>query len=162
MDLSNSKIIYLDVDGVLATQAQIKRVYAQTNRTCPPGIAQIDDLCVNLLHTIVNKYQAKIIVSSTWRLLKSDMDALKQAFDKYGMVISGVTPYSNPGQRGREIEEHMRDNHIRINNVVVIDDSVDDLQQFKDRLVKTDPEVGLQVTDVAKVQRIFESKGTAR
>ena len=162
MDLSNSKVIYLDVDGVLATQAQIKRVYNQTHRTCPPGIAQIDDLCVNLLHAIVNKYHAKIVVSSTWRLLKADMDALRQAFSKYNMDIADVTPYSGRGHRGKEIEEHMKTNHIRVENIVIIDDSVEDLQQFKDRLVKTDPEVGLQVPDVAKVRRIFESKGTAR
>lgn len=162
MDLSNSKVIYLDVDGVLATQAQIKRVYNQTRQTCPPGIAQIDDMCVNILHAIVNKYHAKIVVSSTWRLLKTDMDALRQAFSKYNMDITDVTPYSCHGNRGKEIEDHMRTNHISVENIVIIDDSVEDLQQFRDRIVQTDPEVGLQITDVARAQRIFESKGTVR
>ena len=162
MDLSNSKVIYLDVDGVLATQAKIKRVYNQTHQTRPPGIAQIDDMCVNILHAIVNKYHAKIVVSSTWRLLKADMDALRQAFSKYNMDIADVTPYSGHGHRGKEIESHMKANHISVENIVIIDDSVEDLQQFKDRIVQTDPEVGLQIPDMVKTQRIFESKGTAR
>ena len=73
------KVIFLDVDGVL-----------NSNRTLHEDISLEDDLILNLKE-IVNKTEAKIILSSSWRLSTEAIATLMDKLDKFGLTISGMT-----------------------------------------------------------------------
>ena len=73
------KIIFLDVDGVL-----------NSSRTLYEDISLEDDLISNL-RELVNKTEAKIILSSSWRLSTNAVATLMDKLDKFGLVISSMT-----------------------------------------------------------------------
>ena len=73
------KVIFLDVDGVLNS---IKTLYED--------ISLEDDLILNLKE-LVDKTEAKIILSSSWRLSTEAVATLMDKLDKFGLVISGMT-----------------------------------------------------------------------
>lgn len=73
------KVIFLDVDGVL-----------NSDRTLYEDISLEDDLILNLKE-IVDKTEAKIILSSSWRLSTEAIAKLMDKLDKFGLAISGMT-----------------------------------------------------------------------
>ena len=73
------KVIFLDVDGVL-----------NSNRTLYEEISLEDDLILNLKE-LVDKTDAKIILSSSWRLSTEAIATLMDRLDKFGLAISGMT-----------------------------------------------------------------------
>ena len=72
------KVIFLDVDGVL-----------NSSRTLHEDISLEDDLILNLKE-IVDKTEAKIILSSSWRLSTEAIAKLMDTLDKFGLAISGM------------------------------------------------------------------------
>ena len=73
------KVIFLDVDGVLNSA---KTLYEDSSLE--------DNLILNLKE-LVNKTEAKIILSSSWRLSTEAVATLMDKLDKFGLVISGMT-----------------------------------------------------------------------
>ena len=73
------KVIFLDVDGVLNST---KTLYEDSSLE--------DNLILNLKE-LVNKTDAKIILSSSWRLSTEAVSTLMDKLDKFGLVISGMT-----------------------------------------------------------------------
>ena len=73
------KVIFLDIDGVL-----------YSNRTLYEEISLEDDLILNLKE-LVDKTDAKIILSSSWRLSTEAIATLMDRLDKFGLAISGMT-----------------------------------------------------------------------
>ena len=73
------KVIFLDVDGVL-----------NSSRTLYEDISLEDDLISNLKE-LVDKTDAKIILSSSWRLSTEAVATLIDKLDKFGLAISGMT-----------------------------------------------------------------------
>ena len=73
------KVIFLDVDGVLNST---KTLYEDSSLE--------DNLILNLKE-LVNKTEAKIILSSSWRLSTEAVATLMDKLDKFGLVISGMT-----------------------------------------------------------------------
>lgn len=159
MDISKRKIIFLDVDGVIATQQQIAS-YAKTHDGhCGPGECQIDLSCVNVLNRIVEELDALVVVSSAWRLMKDDMYALMKVMSTACIPIVGMTPAMHSvNGRQADISEYMCANNINFNNILVIDDSEADLQMFQTRLLKTNSHYGLQLEDVDRALAIFKMK----
>ena len=73
------KVIFLDVDGVLNSA---KTLYEDSSLE--------DNLILNLKE-LVNKTEAKIILSSSWRLFTEAIATLMDKLDKFGLAISGIT-----------------------------------------------------------------------
>ena len=73
------KVIFLDVDGVLNSA---KTLYEDSSLE--------DNLILNLKE-LINKTEAKIILSSSWRLSTEAVATLMDKLDKFGLVISGMT-----------------------------------------------------------------------
>lgn len=73
------KVIFLDIDGVL-----------NSDRTLYEDISLEDDLILNLKE-IVDKTEAKIILSSSWRLSTEAIAKFMDTLDKFGLAISGMT-----------------------------------------------------------------------
>lgn len=99
------KVIFLDVDGVLNSADWFKK-----NKGIR-GYAKINPKKVALLKEIIDKTNAKIVLSSTWRMLEKTKDEdedpmysyLRDTLRKYGMEICQHTPYIDQN-RPKEIK----------------------------------------------------------
>ena len=137
------KIIFLDVDGVLNNDSWCwdlyykYGVYVYTNNILyEPSLLQ--------LRRIINKTDAKIVVSSAWRKVPSAYSDLLQWLKRYGMEVYDTTPYVG-GIRGDDIEAWLKE-HDDVESYVILDDD-DDMGILYDRLVRTDFNKGLTKED---------------
>jgi 3-deoxy-D-manno-octulosonate 8-phosphate phosphatase KdsC-like HAD superfamily phosphatase len=126
------KIIFLDIDGVLATNKEF-----MTNRTkFRKKYPEMDELkvpyawnkdAVKVFNEILDVTGAEIVLSSDWKL-HWDLDDLKKIFEWNGVKKHPIAVTNNEYtsisnltmNRAAEIEDYVRDNDI--NNYVVIDD----------------------------------------
>jgi len=152
-----SKIVFVDIDGVLATLNTRYNYF--------------DLECVQRLNKILNTVPSVIVVSSTWRLglsvpqlktlfltgssgsraihnlvIQNNVDLSKAVIDK--------TPVTSSGYRGKEIELFLSKYAFKVNNFVILDDD-SDMVPYMDRLVKTDSYKGLCDEDVEKAIEIL-------
>ena len=127
------KIIFLDIDGVLATNAEFYRVrrkfwdkYDTANNLRIPY--PFNDKCVEIFNEILEKTGAEIVLSSDWRL-HWNLDELRQIFEfnkvnKYPLDITEELD-SNlyitlEEERSAQIEKYLKTHEIE--NYVIIDD----------------------------------------
>jgi hypothetical protein len=153
------KIIFLDIDGVLASLDYI-RITSLLNEENPDeyGYA-FDPRCVKNLEYILKEVpRVKIVISSSWKTM--GLDKLRDMWKKRNLpgkimditsdcsrLIRGFT--FNPC-RGMEIEEwlhrHYRKQHRwKDFSYVIIDDDHDILSYQSTRFVHTNGEIGLTV-----------------
>ena len=112
--------LFLDIDGVLNTSAQWKRMYS-LNDEC---IAHFADY----VHTLPSK-EAKIILTSSW---KNGFDPaghhspqIKELIKKlatHGLSILGKTENDASEDRAKEINDYIRKHHLDQQTCIVIDD----------------------------------------
>lgn len=156
------KVVFLDVDGVLNSEAFLRKLEARHDAlgahrcACFRHDAQIDDEAVERLNRIVHATEAVIVVSSSWRKLLDPPD-LHRILRNHGLraVIVGETPetakdpdlLAEVGERvdryhrGHEIDAWLR-RHPQVDRFVILDDG-SDMVMHKNRLVQTDCMEGL-------------------
>lgn len=127
------KVIFLDFDGVLNSQASFlvegrKREYAPTKEEAVamgPVNETLCHVCTSNFQTVLEQIpDAKIVISSTWRILY-DLDWLKNKLSSYGIDSSRVidkTPVTFSGDRGVEIGRWLND-HPEVSHIAIIDDN---------------------------------------
>lgn len=126
------KIIFLDIDGVLATDKEFMR-----NRTKfwekHPAMAELrvpypwNEDAVKIFNEILDATDAEIVLSSDWKL-HWNLDDLKGIFNwngvkKHPIAVTGEVFIANGNlemARAGEISDYIRENDII--NYVVIDD----------------------------------------
>ena len=142
-----TKIIFLDVDGVLNSWSYFKKLEDESKEDFITF--GVDPNAVLLLNEIVEKTNAKIVVSSTWRL--NHYQELLNLLNKNGLknvdsVIIGKTDKNGCYDclRGNLILKWIKDNkciigcnHHEYKNYVILDDSSDMLLWQKDNFVQT-------------------------
>ena len=158
------KIIFLDFDGVL-NSGDNSRIITFLMMDNPElmqeyyaGI-QFDERCVRWLQWIIKETDAKLVISSSWRLQYElqELQAIWKALELPGEII-GYTPFetglsmlgehevSRDFERGREIQawidEHKPDKYC------ILDDGF--YMLHNQVFVQTDPEFGLTY-DTAKL-----------
>jgi hypothetical protein len=147
------KIIFLDIDGVLNNKesAKLKKVSIPE---CPcwygREVHPFDKRCVERLNIITDLTGAKIVVSSTWRLMfEQAPQVLVEHMQKMGVTgeVIGQTPRGS-GFRGEEIQTWL-DEHKDVEQFVIIDDDTDMLHLFS-HLVQTRTTMGIEDEDVDK------------
>lgn len=116
------KVIFLDCDGVLNT-CKTKEMFR--------GFTGMDDKRLDYLKQIIDATDAKIILSSTWRLgynkdghqYKDLGDYLKDKLAEHGLEVYDVTPdLGDHGiYRGREIKQWLSE-HEDVEDFIIIDD----------------------------------------
>jgi hypothetical protein len=138
------KVIFLDFDGVLNNRKWLSRGGSRDD---------VDPESVRLLNWLVDATQAKVVVSSTWRILHT-IEELRDTLDRAGFLgeIIGVTP-GGGGTRGPQIQQWIDDNAFVGPFVILDDDS--DMLHLLDKLVKTKFETGLEVSHVKKAIEIL-------
>lgn len=140
------KVIFLDIDGVLNTNDYISSlmyICNENNNYFDEFGYKFDPRAVNWLRYIINSTNAKIVISSSWRLNgKIVMCKMWEKRNLPGTVI-GVTPYlSKLRSRGEEINYWLKDTKENIESYCIIDDDNFDILQ-RDNLVQTDSKFGL-------------------
>ena len=112
--------LFLDIDGVLNTSAQWKRMYS-LNDEC---IAHFADY----VHSLPSE-EAKIILTSSW---KNGFDPagrhspqIRELIEKlavHGLSILGKTENDASEDRAKEINDYIRKHHLEQQTCIVIDD----------------------------------------
>lgn len=147
------KIIFLDIDGVLNSRQWMEEFHAQHPTEHRFMQERFDEKAVARLQRLVEATDAKIVISSTWRLLHSlsDIRGLLNQHGFKGDVID-KTPRIPDGVRGGEIETWLSQRNSFLGDVdsfVILDDD-DDMEPLMDKLVQTNFEFGLQDEHVEK------------
>jgi len=110
------KILFLDIDGVLNSAAYFKT--RKTPRDAKPR--DIDPLKVLLLHRILEDTDAKVVVSSSWRLHPDGLENVRKAVAPFEVI--GVTPrHARFEHRHAEIKEWL-DEHPEVERYAILDD----------------------------------------
>lgn len=158
------KIIFLDIDGVMNSELFYKDKhqhvrYKERNDDAPKGSWDIDPRCIDLLNHIVDKTNAKVVISSSWRSSYS-INELQELFKycEFEGEIVGKTPhlvfrsnmeytYSIP--RGCEIKAWLELNKDKLGDkmsrikYVILDDDSDMLYWQRHNYFKVDGYTGL-------------------
>lgn len=137
-----SKVIFLDVDGVLNGDFTIDKA--------PSGCIGINSKHIVILKEIIDKTKAIVILTSTWKecfaedncnpYTVNDNDGAYLIFKlaEYNVYIAGRTidPDNKIFQRGGGIRKYLKE-HPEITNYVILDDDMfsDYTDELKDHLV---------------------------
>ena len=131
------KIIFLDIDGVLnhADFLYDRADRAEAGEDIHPDGA-IDPECVEHLNAIIDTTGAKVVVSSTWRLLRT-CKKLQWCLDEKGFTgeVIDKTTSEDMETRGMQIDAWARENDV--DAFVILDDDLD-VYPHADRHVQTD------------------------
>lgn len=130
------KLIFLDIDGVLNNES--------TRARAPNSAVGINMGMVSIFKRIIEETDAKIVLSSAWRLYPKIHDYL---WGCLGQDIKercvGMTPSSWSDYRGREIKQWLESNkNIEIDSFIILDDC-NDMEPFSDRLIQTSWQTGI-------------------
>lgn len=114
--------VFLDIDGVLATEATWDRWFADGGRPDRRGLL-FDEDCVKHVQALCERLDAKVVVSSSWRELYS-WEALVGLLRGAGLraPIVGVTPLHPDRHRGAEIAAWMASHGLEDGDVLVLED----------------------------------------
>lgn len=147
------KVIFLDIDGVLASFDYIRVIHTLHEKNPDSFGYAFDPRCVKCLQIILNECpDVKIVLSSTWKHmgLKKVREMWKSR-DLPGDVID-ITPNFDD-IRGREIAEWISQNNVE--RYVIIDDDSDMLPYQMDFFVHTGSIYGLNLDDSKKAIKIL-------
>ncbi len=145
------KIIFLDIDGVLNSEEWImenhEKILAAQSSLIYRGETEINPSALDMIKTLVEKTDAKIVISSSWRILYNK-DELNKIFRESGwnnFELFDVTPHRLPGRtiRGDEVNAWLNSfGREKIEKFICIDDDSD---FYPDQnLVKTSWKKGFQ------------------
>jgi len=120
------KVIFLDIDGVLVTRNSIK--YQHINFPDESAL-MFSRKAVRNLNKLIKITNAKIVISSTWRLLHS-LDKLRKIFNEQNIIGEIISTTSiervtleEDIPRGKKIADWL-EQHNNIEQYVIIDDDV--------------------------------------
>lgn len=137
------KVIFFDIDGVLNT----------TKTTRKMGIFNfVDARKVLRLREIVERTGAELVMSSSWRYgfepgaFWYEREGVAQLEAEFRRLRCpkwiDVTPWLSGSKRQKEIFAWLAV-HPEVDEFIIIDDVGEELTFYNDRLVLTDPKVGL-------------------
>lgn len=166
-----SKVIFLDIDGVLNSEAFYKDGLYRNLKI--PDLTSSElfwakQLCVtqmSMLNTLVYLTGAKVVVSSTWRKML-DLKALNKLFKLRGaeFEIMAKTVVNN-SIRGEEIQEFI--NEHKVESYIILDDDSDFLPEqlpyhvhvhYRTGLNQQDLDISIALLGLAPDKELFEDQ----
>ena len=150
------KVIFLDFDGVLATEGYTESLLLSGQKTTDKFGTLFNPNCIVFFNWIISQTNAKIVITSSWKNYLSLWDLVRmwRYREMPGMVI-GVTP-SISIYRSVEIDKWLC-KHRGITNYVIIDDM--DYKQFRQEhcshLVTTNHFSGLNKDSAQEAVRLL-------
>ena len=156
--------VFLDIDGVLNTRKNYIDFYCAGRRNLEKWKCDellFDPKNVDVLNAITSEVGAKIVISSSWRLLyASRWEELKELLVRVGITapIIGRTPVSNQ-DRGSAIDQWLDENESeREVRFVILDDEEPYVfsKRTRSHLCHTNPAVGLVESDIKRSMKILK------
>lgn len=153
------KYLFLDIDGVLNHENWYEKIHThpELNLGSFP-LSCFDPDCVERVNRILKETNARLVISSSWRLDKYLVDTLKQVGLNVEFDVTPSwkdTPYHEQFKcRGDEIQDFLN-KHPHI-NYVILDDDDDMLDEQRDHFVRT----CAGVERYGDIKRIEECGGT--
>lgn len=159
-------ILFLDIDGVLMNENTMYYRNDGSALIYNDGYYFLRE-SLEVLRHIVDKYNFKIVLSSSWRHYWNstkieNRKVLETVLGNYGLEIMDITPdylrkdfldsLDNHNRRGLEIYQWICDNKDIVNNILILDDD-DDMGELKGRLVKTTWKNGLLDKHINEVDK---------
>jgi len=141
------RVLFLDFDGVLNSHAWMERQPPTTN-----FLRAVDPEAVARLAEVIRRTGARIVVSSTWRILNSLANLrgvlIEAGFPPPCPIIGATprlhrTPEGAPRYRGHEIQQWLDEAGAEVQAFAIVDDD-SDMVHLTPRLVQTNFERGLQ------------------
>ena len=118
------KILFLDIDGVLnSTMFYNERIRMEEYESLSFPCDNFDYRAISLLNYILDKTQAKLVISSDWRFDEDLESCLKYHGLKHN--IYGKTPCDKHYRRGYEIQKYLLSIGNKVDKFCIIDD-IDD------------------------------------
>lgn len=145
------RLLFLDIDGVLNSTA-----FALRERT--PGVMGIDTNTIPLLHSILERADCDIVLSSTWRYiygLQETVQMMVHAGFKYPEAVVARTPLIRGVSRGAEVHQ-WRTLQPHTGPYVCLDDDADFLKGQP--LVQTSGYCGLTRVEADACVHMFRSQ----
>ena len=123
------RIVFLDIDGVLNHWDHLTTDECQ-NSTDMSGSGYLDPECVQRLNTLIERTDAKVVVSSTWRM-NHTIDSLQQTLEEKGFEgeIIDFTTTEDLGTRGDQIWDWLKCPE-EVESFVILDDDADAAKPF--------------------------------
>lgn len=151
------KILFLDVDGVINSEDYAVYRYAAKKYDSDEFI---DERAVAFLNYIIDKTQAKIVLSSSWRgNFDETYERLKKVGFKYNFFDK--TPYLESRHRGSEIQKWIDEyekTHKPLESYVILDDDDDMLDEQSEHFVHCNCVHGLTWHDCYKAIEILNKR----
>lgn len=158
------KIIFLDLDGVLNSENFFSK--RRNNFFLPQeGDSQINPSAVELLNELLDRTNAKLVLSSTWRLGRNGLEKTKIALRAAGFQFNhrfiGVTPnlvyadIETEATRGDEIQAWLTGREVEA--FVILDDNAD-MAHLLPYLIQTSSKTGLTARDCEAAEKLLEGK----
>ena len=154
--MEKNNIIFLDIDGVLNNNCNIKNICDLLGRQQylkllnAIGSLPFDNNCCELMKELIKETNSKVVLSSTWRKHQKEIENIEYYT---GIKVYDTTPVLNL-DRGQEIKQWL-ENHNDINNYVIIDDGNDMLEEQQNNFIRVDGEVGFNYTNYLKANKIL-------
>jgi hypothetical protein len=162
------KYIYLDIDGVIATDATYKAARRGPHRNDSMSnaflIELLDPAKIAMLNTITDATGATFILSSTWRHLRSTEGLSTIALLKLAGLRADFegTTGMDLGNRGAELMENIHLRGLGPKDYIIIDDdptSADFLKKIGHkggRWIQTPEKTGLSIKHVMKAINLLK------
>lgn len=144
-------VVFLDIDGVLNSLSSVLALGAPSK--C------LDPVCIGLLARLCKETDAKIVVSSTWRLGRT-VPQLQYTLDQLGAWelsnrFIGRTSDDHNGHRGRQIKQWIDENQFT-GRYMIVDDDSDMLPEQMPFFVKTSFEDGFRAAHYKQAMVILK------
>ncbi len=137
-----SKVIFLDIDGVLNSAKWEQEVL---NTYGIDAVTILDQKALFLLTELVNWTNARLVLSSSWRISAFAREAVQDNLRPYGLSLYSWTEQET-GCRGDQIEAWLA-KHPEVTKFVILDDD-NDMGNLMDHLVQTTFYNGLQLKHI--------------
>lgn len=163
------RIIFLDIDGVLNSN-----FWRDTHHKEISDGTLIDAEKVRLLSMLVKKTGARIVLHSGWKYwfdkelkpLRPEAERLRVMLEKEGLSLEDITPdHSTEEIRASKKFSLVKAGEILawlaeqgdVSGWIVIDDLDLHSPEIERHQVKTDPGIGLTLSDVLKAERMLQN-----
>ena len=156
--MKNRKILFLDIDGVLNSDAFADYMLEEDNVDIF-NEDMLDERAIIQLKKIIMATDAEIVLSSSWRWYKDTRDKVHRQLQAKDIDFVDTTPLEidTAMSRGMEIKAWL-DEHPEVERFVILDDDDLRIQEYLPYHVKTTFKYGLTREKAAEAIQILNGE----